>query len=40
MVQDYKHILKKAKKIIVPVLPSPIDMSAARDFLNSIRRLR
>ena len=24
--------IKKAKKIIVPVLPSPIDMSAARDF--------
>ena len=31
--------IKKAKKIIVPVLPSPIDMSAARDFLNSIRGL-
>ena len=31
--------IKKAKKIIVPVLPSPIDMSAARDFLNSIRSL-
>ena len=32
-------LLKKARKIIVPVLPSPIDMSAARDFLNSIRSL-
>ena len=31
--------IKKARKIIVPVLPSPIDMSAARDFLNSIRSL-
>ena len=31
--------IKKARKIIVPVLPSPIDMSAAKDFLNSIRNL-
>ena len=31
--------IKKAKKIIIPVLPSPIDMSAARDFLKSIRNL-
>ena len=31
--------IKKAKKIIIPVLPSPIDMAAARDFLNSIRGL-
>ena len=31
--------IKKARKIIVPVLPSPIDMSAARDFLNSLRNL-
>ena len=28
--------IKKARKIIVPVLPSPIDMSAAMDFLNSM----
>lgn len=31
--------IKKARKIIIPVLPSPIDMSAARDFLKSIRKL-
>jgi chromosome partitioning protein len=31
--------IKKARKIIVPVLPSPIDMSAAKDFLNSLRNL-
>ena len=31
--------IKKARKIIIPVLPSPIDMSAARDFLKSIRNL-
>ena len=31
--------IKKARKIIVPVLPSPIDMSAAKDFLNSFRSL-
>ena len=31
--------IKKARKIIIPMLPSPIDMSAARDFLKSIRNL-
>ena len=31
--------IKKARKIIIPVLPSPIDMSAASDFLKSIRNL-
>ena len=31
--------IKKARKIVVPVLPSPIDMSAAKDFLNSLRNL-
>lgn len=31
--------IKKARKIIIPVLPSPIDMAAARDFLQSIRNL-
>ena len=31
--------IKKARKVIVPVLPSPIDMSAAMDFLNSMRKL-
>ncbi len=31
--------IKKARKIIIPVLPSPIDMAAAKDFLKSIRNL-
>ena len=31
--------IKKARKIIIPVLPSPIDMSAASDFLKAIRNL-
>ena len=31
--------IKKARKIVVPVLPSPIDMSAAKDFLNSLRNI-
>ena len=31
--------IKKARKIIIPVLPSPIDMAAAKEFLKSIRNL-
>ena len=34
-----ENYVKKAKKIIIPVLPSPIDMAAAKDFLVSIRGL-
>ena len=34
-----ENYLKKAKKIVIPVLPSPIDMAAAKDFLRSIRSL-
>jgi len=34
-----ENYIKKAKKIVIPVLPSPIDMAAAKDFLNSIRKL-
>jgi len=34
-----ENYIKKAKKIIIPVLPSPIDMAAAKDFLKSIRNL-
>ena len=34
-----ENYIKKAQKIIIPVLPSPIDMAAAKDFLQSIRNL-
>tara|TARA_Y100000992_G_scaffold241558_1_gene172449 strand:- start:27 stop:647 length:621 start_codon:yes stop_codon:yes gene_type:complete len=31
--------IKKANSIIVPVMPSPIDIKAAKDFLNSLRSM-
>ena len=31
--------IKKANTIIVPVMPSPIDIKAAKDFLNSLRSM-
>ena len=31
--------IRKAKMIIVPVMPSPIDIKAAREFLNNLRSL-
>ena len=31
--------VKKADCIVVPVMPSPIDIKAARDFLNNLRSL-
>lgn len=31
--------IRKAKMIIVPVMPSPIDIKAAREFLNNLRAL-
>lgn len=34
-----KTYIKKADMIVVPVMPSPIDMKAARDFLVSLRSL-
>ena len=34
-----ENYIKKARKIVIPVLPSPIDMAAAKDFLQFIRNL-
>lgn len=31
--------IKKAQKIVVPVLPSPIDMKAAKKFIQSLRSM-
>tara|TARA_B100001769_G_scaffold162585_1_gene127788 strand:+ start:2859 stop:3467 length:609 start_codon:yes stop_codon:yes gene_type:complete len=31
--------IKKANTIVVPVMPSPIDIKAAKDFLNSLRSM-
>tara|TARA_B100000700_G_scaffold257735_1_gene291649 strand:- start:400 stop:1035 length:636 start_codon:yes stop_codon:yes gene_type:complete len=31
--------IKKAQKIVVPVLPSPIDMAAAREFIRSLKSM-
>lgn len=31
--------VKKADSIVVPVMPSPIDIKAAKDFLNTLRSL-
>ena len=31
--------IKKANTIVVPVMPSPIDIKAAKDFLNSLRAM-
>tara|TARA_B100001769_G_C21997797_1_gene536248 strand:+ start:252 stop:872 length:621 start_codon:yes stop_codon:yes gene_type:complete len=31
--------IKRADKIVVPVMPSPIDIKAAREFLNNLRSL-
>ena len=31
--------IKKANTIVVPIMPSPIDIKAAKDFLNSLRSM-
>ena len=31
--------IKKAQKIVVPVLPSPIDMEAAREFIRNLKSM-
>ena len=35
---DFYEYLKKTDIVIVPVLPSPIDMRAASDFINELRK--
>ncbi len=34
-----ENYIKKANMIIVPVMPSPIDMRAAKDFIQSLRTM-
>ncbi len=37
---DLGHILRRAETILVPVLPSPVDMRAAWRFLNHLAELK
>ena len=34
--QDLLHLISRADKVIIPVLPSPIDIDAAADFIGTL----
>jgi len=36
--KDLTALMRKAETIIVPVLPSPIDMRAASDFITELKK--